>query len=50
MVLRLCVLQGVQYRDMLRVDDLSLDVVPQQISNDSFTGGYASVSAARMML
>lgn len=37
-------LQGKFYPDMLAVFDLSTDVVPHQLTNASFTGGYAIVS------
>lgn len=40
-----CFVQGQHYQDMLRMDDLSLDVVPLQLTKTAFTGGYASVSA-----
>jgi len=39
-------MQGRQYKDMLYVIDLSSDIVPQQLTNSSFTGGYGIVSTA----
>lgn len=41
-------LQGKFYRDMLAVRDLSTDVVPQQLTNASYTGGYAIVSVVEL--
>lgn len=39
-------LQGREYVDMLLVQDLSTDVVPQQLTNNTFSGGYAIVSSS----
>jgi hypothetical protein len=41
--------QGKLYKDMLHVIDLSSDIVPQQLTNSSFTGGYGIVSAAQLV-
>jgi hypothetical protein len=41
----LCV-QGQFYQDMLAVWDLSTDVVPQQLTNATYTGGYGIVSVS----
>lgn len=43
-------LQGKFYQDMLAVGDLSTDVVPQQMTNASYTGGYAIVSVFGLLV
>ena len=37
-------LQGKLYVDALKVIDLTSDIVPQQLTNNTFTGGYGIVS------
>lgn len=47
LVLPRCVPQGRLYPDMLLCDDLSVDIIPQGLTNTSYTGGYSIVSRCK---